>query len=211
MNRIATPALVIATCLATPALALDMRPAVERPAPILHAGLLACDNGIYASAFVQQDRRRFGNEFDFPPNAQLSRVEFVHNGQTILHGPYVFDIELWDPVTCTFIGSADQLVASDAYGGPLTESFDLCPLGLHGSGRVAVMIDANSCAPDDDCYPDLGLDPTTRDCQWIITPGAPSICAFFPSTGDFLLRIELDACPTGAGEATWGDIKQRYR
>jgi len=210
MKNIAAVLVVTSSLVPGSAHALDLRPS-PGPIPVtFRAGLIACDNGFDYSSFVQDDSRRFGNEFHFPANAQLSRVEFVHKGYEILHGPYLFDIELWDPETCTFIDSADHLVAGDAFGGSIIEGFDLCPEGLSGSGRVAVVLDANSCYAPGDCYPALELDNTDRDCHWIITP-ALSSCVFFPGAGDFLLRIELDACPTGAARPTWGSLKQRYR
>ena len=211
--RLATTALVIASLLsAVSAFALDVRPPRAVTSPTFTLGSYVCDNGIDANAFFQDDSRRYGNEFDFGPNPQqISTVEFTHNGYQTLPGPYTFDIELWDPATCTFMGSADALAANDAYFGSITESFNICPEQLFAYGRVAVMIDANSCYAANDCYPDISFDNTLRDCQLIITPGTPSLCQTVPTLGDFLLRVGVNDCATGTRQATWGTVKSRYR
>ena len=212
--RLATTALVLASLLpAGAALAFDVRPLRTATNPNFTLNVLACDNGIDYNAFFQDDHRRYGNDFNFGPNpVQLSSVEFTHNGYFELFGPYLFDVELWDPATCTFIASADNLAANDAFYGPVTESFNLCPEQLFGHGLVSVVIDANSCYASNDCFPDISFDDEAPGtCNRIITPGSPNFCQNLPAVGDFLLRVDLNNCATGSRPATWGTIKSRYR
>lgn len=211
--RLATTALVLTSLLAAgSAFAFDARPLRISTNPNFTLTVLVCDNGIDYNAYFQDDSRRYGNDFDFGPNpVQLSSVEFTHNGYFTLFGPYAFDIELWDPATCTFMASADALAANDAYYGSITESFNVCPEQLYGWGQVAVMIDANSCYAPNDCFPVVSFDDEPRTCQRIITPGTPSLCQIDPGRGDFLLRVDVNNCATDSRPATWGTIKSRYR
>ena len=213
MRRFATTAVLLASLLsAVSAHAFDVaRPLQSHATPNFTLVAQVCDNGVNFNAFFQADIRRYGNEFNFGAGARLSSIEMVHDGWETLFGPYMFDVELWDVTTCTLIASADNLAASDAFDGAITESFNLCPFELEAAGAVGVMIDANSCSDPSDCYPDISWDNTTPECQWIITPGAPSLCQFSPTAGDFLLRVDLDNCPTPTRPVTWGTIKQKYR
>jgi hypothetical protein len=205
-------ALLASLLLAVPAFAFDTRTHYERSRPERTAGLMQCDSGVDLGAFFQADTHRYGNTFTFGPGiSQLTTVEITHHGYYLMPGPYAFDVELWDNETCTFMSSVDGLVASDAFDRVVTESFNVCPGNLIGSGRINVMIDPNSCDTPFDCYPDLEFDQLIPgSCQRIIN-AVTSKCQTGLQGGNFLLRISLDDCATPTVTHTWGAVKTRYR
>lgn len=212
MRRIATLlSLMASLILAASAFAFDQaRTPATNPSPDFVLAVQSCDNGVDNSAFFQDDAARYGNNFAFGASSLLSAIEFVHNGYGTVVGPYLFDVELWDDATCTFLGSVDNLFAPDAFTGSITSSFNLCAANLSASGSVNVVIDANSCFNPSDCYPDIEFDnqvPPT--CQRIVIPATPQ-CGQSANGGNFLLRVDLNNCPTPASKPSWGAIKVRY-
>jgi hypothetical protein len=211
MKRFATIASLTASLLlATTAFAFDQaRTPASNPSPDFVLAVQSCDNGIDASAFFQADDSRYGNNFAFGASSVLSSIEMVHNGYQTVVGPYSFDVELYDDATCTFISSADNLSAANAFSGSITETFNLCSFQLTAAGSVNVTIDANSCFDPTDCYPDVEFDNTVPPtCQRIVTPGPT--CVQSSNGGNFLLRVDLNNCPTPASKPSWGAIKVRY-
>lgn len=205
-------------CLATSAMAVDLNKRATGQIPAGTTGFtldanFTCDNNSPSSAWFQADNQRFGNVFTFPAGSQLSRLEFVHFGFSTLVGPYNYDLELWDPTTCTLINTANGLSAANAFSTIQTEIEDLCARNLFASGTVAVTVDANSCFDPTDCYPDVLYD----DNLFVVCPiivDVPTVTCLDVSdqAGPFMLRVDYDTCPpTSTVPSSWGKVKSLYR
>jgi hypothetical protein len=211
-----TTAFLVLTSLlvASSAMAVDFTPKGKVPTggrpPVLNLGVLGCDNGNAFSAYYQGTDERFGNRLSFGASAQLSTVEFAHFGFGF-PGPYLYDLEMWDPTSCTMIVSVDNLVAGDASASIQVETIPLCLQGIQLSGDVLVTLDPNTCLDPTDCYPDLIYDDQVNiACPYGISATAFPSCINL-STGAFLLRAEIDGCPTPSVSRTWGAVKSLYR
>jgi hypothetical protein len=216
MRRLATAFLVLAgLAVASTAMAVDFDQKTVMPEGITLnftlAQVLACDNGTANNAYFQADVARYGNLFNLGSSARLSHLEFAHYGFGF-SGPYNYDIELWDPTSCTVIATVDGLVAQDAADFFVVESVDLCPRQLVASGNVIVAIDANSCAVPSDCYPDVLFDTQINVLCPFIVDAAGGVCIdVSDQSGPFLLRLEIDNCAVPVKPGTWGALKQLYR
>ena len=222
MSKVATTTLVLAGLLAaTSALALDL-PRKNQPLPggthLLRpesaTAILGCDNGNTENAYFQDTNHRLGNLFNFGGGAVLSTVTFAHYGFGFA-GPYNYDIELWDPVSCTFIAARNGLVAANAAAAIRTETVNLCPQNFFVTGNVIVTIDPNTCAAPNDCYPDMLYDDQLNVfCPIIVDATVPAAADCYDQssvTGPFLLRVETNNCPTPTKQGSWGDVKVLYR
>jgi len=219
MEKIATALLVtLALTAATSAMALDLHrrsgtvPSRDLGTQSITA-FIGCDNGVLNSAYFQKDTERLGNLFDFGGGALLSRITFAHYGYGF-SGPYSYDIELWDPLSCTFIASRDNLTAADAATSVIVEDVNLCQDNLFAVGLVAVTLDPNSCIGANDCYPDLIFDDQIDViCPFVIADATtlPVCIDASPYNGPFVLRTELDNCATPSKRPTWGQMKAHYR
>ena len=175
--------------------------------------VLGCDDNVANNAYYQATDDRLGNMFSFGSGAALSAVGFWHYGYG-LSGPYNYDIEIWDPVTCTYVTGKNGLSAADAAASPTFTVADLCPDNIYLTGDLAVTIDPNTCAAPNDCYPDLLFDDQLNVfCPIIINNASTSPACYDVQTfnGPFLLRIDTNNCPTPAKTRSWGDLKQIYR
>ena len=220
MNRLATTLLVIVClCAATSAMALDLQsrgthagsgPLVR---PASSTAVLGCDDGVDNSAWYQNTDDRIGNLFDFGTGAVLSSVEFTHFGYGFA-GPYNYDVEVWDPASCTFVGAKNGLVAGNAAGQSATESVDMCSAGLYLTGYQMVTIDPNTCLNPGDCYPDVEFDDQLNvQCPVIIALAttAPACYDISSQGGPFLLRVGTNGCATPTKHNSWGQLKSVYR
>jgi hypothetical protein len=224
MKRLVTTCCVVVGLLAaTSAMALDLHrhgtlPQGLRPVHMLSAtSVLGCDNGVAFSSYYQATDDRLGNLFNFGTGSVLSAVSFEHYGWG-LAGPYDYDIEIWDPASCTFVIAKNGLVAADAADNPAVEIVDLCSSGMYLSGDMLVMIDPNTCIPGGpagtDCYPDLMFDNQSDVfCPVIINSAESSPACYDVSSfnGPFLLRIEINNCATPTNRESWGHLKSIYR
>lgn len=216
MRRLATAFLVLAgLAVASTAMAVDFDQKTVMPEGITLnftlAQVLACDNGTPNSAYFQADAARYGNLFNLGSGARLSHLEFAHYGFGF-SGPYNYDIELWDPTSCTVIATVNGLVAQDAAEAIAVESVDLCPRNLVASGNVIVAIDANSCANPTDCYPDVLFDTQINVlCPFVVDVAGGACVDVSDQSGPFILRLEIDNCAVPVNPGTWGALKQLYR
>jgi hypothetical protein len=227
MKKLATAAFaVLALTAATSALALDVHqpvngtrvinptktlPRVLSPTHI-HA-FVGCTDGVPASAYYFYADDRMGNLFDFGTGTQLTKLQFAHYGYGT-PGPYDYDIELWDPFSCTFISSKNNLVAADAAASIQVETVDLCSANLYSTGLTVVTIDANTCNDPTDCYPDLLYDDQIDVfCPVIISNASTSAACYDVSgfNGPFLMIGEFNNCTSGIKQTTWGNLKNIYR
>lgn len=222
MPKFATTSLVVLGLLAaTSALALDL-PRKNQPIPgqarLLRpesaTAILGCDDGTPDNAYFQDTNWRVGNLFNFGAGALLSTVEFMHYGYGFA-GPYAYDIELWDPVSCTFIAAVNGLSAANAANAVQVETVNLCPQSLYVAGNVIVALDPNSCLAANDCYPDLMYDAQINVfCPVIVDATVPAAADCYDQSsvsGPFLLRVETNNCPTPTKQGSWGDVKVLYR
>lgn len=215
MRRASTVLMVLAAlCVASTALALDPTPRTGTPpggsVPFSLNTILFCDNAIQNNAFFQNDTDRYGNKFNFGLNGVLSNIEFAHFGFGFA-GPYSYDIELWDPASCTVISTVNGLVAGDAANATRVEQVNVCANNLVASGDVIVAIDANSCLVPNDCYPDLWFDSQIGVVCPYIVQGGVTCTDISGQAGPFLLRIDINNCGTPTMPSTWGGLKQIYR
>jgi hypothetical protein len=216
MKRFAIAFVVLASlALASSAPAIDFNQKSVMPettAPdFTMAQVLACDNGNPQSAYFQSDVGRYGNLFNLGNGARLSHLEFAHFGFGF-PGPYNYDLELWDPTSCTLVLAVNGLVAQDAANDIMVESVDLCPRNLTAAGNVIVAIDANSCATPSDCYPDVLYDPQLNVfCPVIVDASTGQCFDVSADSGPFLLRLEIDNCAVPTVPKTWGAVKNIYR
>lgn len=222
MRKMATTSLVLLGLLAaTSAFALDLprkggAPDGQFQTRMLESvnAVLGCDNGNLENAYFQDANWRIGNLFDFGSGALISSIEFVHYGFGF-PGPYNYDIELWDPTSCTFISSVNGLVAADAAAAPEAELVSLCPQNLYVTGPVIVAIDPNTCADPTDCYPDIIYDDQIGVfCPVIVDATNPAAADCYDQSsvsGPFLLRVETNNCPVPAKSGSWGSVKVLYR
>jgi hypothetical protein len=175
--------------------------------------VFGCDDDIFYNAYYQATDDRFGNLFDFGGGAVLSEVAFAHYGFGF-SGPYNYNLEIWDPTSCTFVVAKNNLVAADAAGGPVAEDVLTCGDNIFLAGTMLVAIDPNTCLASNDCYPDLLFDDQLNvACPMIINnvstgPVCSDVSQF---SGPFLLRVATDQCPTPARTHSWGQLKAIYR
>jgi hypothetical protein len=173
--------------------------------------ILACDNGTPSSAYFQDDTGRYGNRFSFGGGASIKTLTFAHFGFGF-SGPYNYDIEFYDPASCTIIDSVDGLVAADAASAVQVEVVDLCPENIVLSGDVLVTIDSNSCLDPTDCYPDVLFDTQVGVfCPYVVFPAAFACFDVSAQSGPFLLRVETDCPGVPVAPKSWGSVKQIYR
>ena len=176
--------------------------------------IVGCDDGYLWSSWYQNADDRLGNLFDFGTGAQLSTVAFYHYGWGF-SGPYQYDLEVWDPVSCTQVATvAAGLTALDAAASSVVEVVNACPSDLHFTGVMMVGIHPLTCISATDCYPDLVYDDQTDVfCPVIIGNASTSPVCYDVSAnaGPFVFRCELDNCPVPAKRATWGQLKSSYR
>jgi hypothetical protein len=216
MKRLATALFVLAgLAVASSALAVDFDHKTVMPQntdlEFTLVAVLACDNGNANSAYYQLNTSRYGNLFSFGSGARLSALAFAHYGFGFA-GPYNYDIELWDPTSCTPVAAVNGLVAQDAANDLVVETVDLCPQQLTVQGNLIVAIDANSCASPSDCYPDVIFDNQINvACPWIVDAATNTCYDVSDQNGPFILRVEIDNCPVPVVPGTWGALKQRYR
>ncbi|HTO89610.1 MAG TPA: hypothetical protein VMJ70_00640 [Candidatus Sulfotelmatobacter sp.] len=222
MRKLATAFLVLLglSLLAANGFALDLRrhsmPSnrqVHLHSPAMIQAVLGCDDGYVFNAYYQNSDDRLGNYFSFGATARLSRVAFAHYGFGF-SGPYQYNLEVWDPASCTFVTGKNGLVAQDAASDVAVEDVDLCSDNIMVSGYMMIMIDPNSCLAPDDCYPDLMFDDQVDvACPVIINNAstAPECFDISPYSGPFLLRVETDNCPVPAKKTSWGELKTLYR
>ena len=216
MKRFAIAFVVLASlALASSAPAIDFDQKSTMPEIIAPnftmAQVLACDNGNAASAYYQDDTGRYGNYFSLGGGARLSHLEFAHYGFGF-SGPYNYDLELWDPTSCTMVLAVNGLVAQDAANDIMVESVDLCPRNLTAAGNLVVALDANSCSTPADCYPDLLFDNQVNVfCPVIIDASTGQCFDASADSGPFLLRLEIDNCAVPTLPKTWGAVKNIYR
>lgn len=222
MPKFATTSLVLIGLLAaTSALAYDLQ---RKDLPIPGHGrlmrpesataILGCDNGTAFSAFFQGTNDRLGNVFNFGAGAIISTVEFAHYGFGT-PGPYNYDLELWDPTSCTFISAVNGFVAADAASAVQVEVLNLCPENLYVAGDVIVALDPNTCPAPNDCYPDLLFDDQINVfCPVVVDATLPAAADCYDQSsvaGPFLLRVETNNCPTPTKQGSWGNVKVLYR
>jgi hypothetical protein len=220
MKRLVTMCFVVVGLLAaTSAMALDLHSRTSLPRalnltrPMTATVVLGCDDGNAYNAYYQATDDRLGNLFDFGTSSMLGTVNFAHYGWGIA-GPYDYDIEVWDPTSCTMVAAKNGLVASDAADAVGVETVDLCSSGIVLSGNMVVTIDPNSCVAPNDCYPDLMYDDQIDVfCPVIINNAttAPACYDVSPYNGPFLLRIGLNTCATPTHRESWGHLKSIYR
>jgi hypothetical protein len=175
--------------------------------------VFGCDDGIFYNAYFQNSDDRLGNLFDFGSGAVLSEVTFAHYGYGF-SGPYNYDLEIWDPASCTFVVAKNNLVASDAANNVAVEDVGTCADNIFLAGTMLVAIDPNTCLAPNDCYPDLLFDDQIDVACPMIINNASTVPACFdisPFSGPFLLRVATDECPTPARPHSWGQLKAIYR
>jgi hypothetical protein len=218
-RTVTTLCLAAAVLTFSSAFALDMAtktlsPDNRQPVSLNSAqAILGCDDGNAASAYFQLTDARYGNLFDFGSGAVLSEVAFAHFGFGF-SGPYNYDLEIWDPASCTFVVAKNGLVAGDAANAIASEDILLCPDNIFVAGEMVVTIDPNSCLAPDDCYPDLLFDDQINvACPVVVNNASTSpVCIDVSSqSGPFLLRVATDECPTPTKSHSWGQIKSIYR
>jgi hypothetical protein len=221
MRKTATTLLVLLGLFAaTSAFAVDVKKAgLPTPRPVrLNATAilntpLGCDDGVEYNAYFQNTDDRIGNVFSFGSGATLSRLSFEHFGFGF-PGPYNYNIELWDPTSCTFVAAKNGLIAQDAANDFVFEDVDLCSDNIHVAGDMIVTIDPNSCAAPNDCYPDVLFDDQLEVfCPVIINDASTSPACFdvSPISGPFILRVDINNCPVPAKKTSWGELKTLYR
>jgi len=221
MKRTATTCLVLAGFLAaTSAWALNIptpqatQPhGARQPLPLNANAVLGCDDGVTWSGWYQNADDRLGNVFNFGAGAVLSTVSFVHYDYGNA-GPYSYSLDVWDPASCTFVATKSGLVASDVKYTNVTESVDMCGLGLRLTGSMFVGIHPQTCLSPTNCYPDLVWDNQLGVvCPVIINNAstAPVCNDISGYGGPFLLRVATDGCATPARRDTWGQLKTIYR
>jgi len=199
--------LLVGLAVAPAARAADLTYKTPRPAPTkIGAGISTfgqCDNGVLNSAFFEHDDRRYGNSFNFPSGSWLSYVQFAHHGWQTLHGPYDYDIELWDQASCTMVGAANGLTAADAYDSDQVELVNVCAEQIVLSGDVIVAINPNSCFTPSDCYPDLYFDDQLEvACPWVVDATTGQCTDVSPDGGPFVLRVGYNSCTGGVESAS---------
>jgi hypothetical protein len=218
---VTTSLVLLSLIVASSALALDL-PRKNQPIPGDARSLrlesvnavLGCDDGVADNAYFQDTNWRLGNLFDFGGGAVISTLQFVHFGYGFA-GPYNYNIELWDPTSCTLISGVNGLVAQNAATALMVETVGLCPQNLYASGPVMVTIDPNSCLAANDCYPDLMYDDQIGVfCPVIVDATVPAAADCYDQSsvsGPFLLRVETNNCPTPSRPGSWGGVKVLYR
>jgi hypothetical protein len=140
-------------------------------------------------------------------------VDFVHYDWGNA-GPFAYDLEVWDPASCTLVAGKYGLVAADVPNTNVTESVDMCSAGIHVAGTMVVAINPNTCVSATDCYPDLVFDDQMNvQCPVIINNAStsPACNDLSPYGGPFLLRVGVNNCVVPTRRDSWGQLKSIYR
>lgn len=220
MKRVLTSAFVLAGLLAAvSAYAIDLHPhGVQaspqsgKPATTVN-DVLGCDDGVTWNGWYQGTDDRLGNLFDFGAGGVLSTVSFTHFDYSTA-GPYDYNVEIWDPASCTRVAGRNGLVAASSVWTNTLETVDMCDNGIFVSGSLIVAIDPNTCNSPTDCYPDLVFDDQLGVfCPVIINNASTAPACYDVSAygGPFLLRASVDECVTPTHTPSWGQLKSMYR
>jgi len=219
MKRLATTMCVVAGLLvATSAMAINLQRAPQSAStranrPMDAAATLGCDDGVTWGGWYEGADDRLGNTFNFGSGSTLSRVTFTHYDYSTV-GPYDYDLEVWDPSSCTFASRKAGLVAANSVYTNTTEIVDTCPDALYLSGSMLVAVHPKTCNTPTDCYPDLVYDNQLNvACPVIINNASTAPVCYDVSSyaGPFLLRVDINDCPTPVHRGTWGQLKSVYR
>jgi len=206
-------ALLFVAGLAAPALAYDMKGNVHHQGPQGPRMFYQCDDGNLDNGYYENQYVAYGNAFDVSASpGPLSWISFVHFGWFTLHGPYNYNIRVYDDLTCTQMCLIGPLEAADAYDHDEIEMEDLCTYQCMLTGPSAITVEPLSCYSSTDCYPDLYFDQTgpMDGCDRIIDINAPDCTPVL--NGDFVLQVTVDECtPVPAEQVNWGTLKAIYR
>ena len=71
-----------------------------------------------------------------PAGTLISRIGFWYSGWQAMHGPYPYDLELWDVAACERLWTKPGRWAPDAPDGPAHREVNLCGEHLTGSGSM---------------------------------------------------------------------------
>lgn len=211
--------LALGAVLAVPALALDLQshPNQVNPTRIVQPtsafSVLGCDNGVTWGGWFQYADDRLGNVFNFGSGGALSSVSFTHYDYGTV-GPYNYDVEVWDPASCTLVAGKYNLVAASSVYTNTVETVSFCGTGINVAGSMFVGIHAKTCNSPTDCYPNLVYDNQLFvACPVIINDATTAPACYDVSAygGPFLLRTTVNECSTPTNGATWGRLKSIYR
>lgn len=211
----------VAACLtlAAPSFARDLQRHPDQTTParlpqqMTAHSILGCDNGVTWSGWFQYADDRLGNVIDFGAGGTLSSVTFDHYDYSTV-GPYAYDLEVWDPTSCTLVAGKYNLSAASSVFTNTFETVNLCGTGITVSGPTFVGIHPKTCNSPTDCYPNLVFDSQLNvACPVIISNAstAPFCGDVSPFGGPFLLRAAVNECTTPSLDRTWGQLKSYYR
>ncbi len=191
----------------------DMPPGATAAQSTYQCWLGAPDN-----SFIQMPLERYGVGWQLPQGSLLSRVGFIYSGWQDTHGPYPYDLELWNVTTCQRVWTKSGLWAPDAFDGPAYCEVELCGEGLVVGGDMALLVHPlmersgtmwpmlmTEWGAEQGCmsYVDR-LDPQ------IPPPWQQTSCS--RSTGmTFMFSLDINDCPVPTTRRSWGGLKTHYR
>ena len=154
-------------------------------------------DGSAYSGFSQKFEKGYGVVFDLSgyQNVALDSVDFAHYGWQFEHGPYYYNLHVYDWKNKQEILTLYNLEAGDSYSSILWEE-GIVLGGLEGSDSVGVFVEPLSGA-DYEALPGLltdGSAPARTNTSFIIDINDPfnnytELSSAYPNMGDFLVNL----------------------
>jgi hypothetical protein len=179
---------------------------------------LQCWVGVPDNSYVQEELYRYGVAWQLPAGTVMSRIGFWYSGWQDTHGPYPYDLELWDVAACERLRTKTGLWAPDAFDGPAYCEVDLCGEHFGGGGELAILV-RPLMARSGTMWPMLLTESTgEQGCVSYFNRLDPTIpppwqqTACNRSTGvNFLFSLNVNECPVPVTRSSWGSLKAHYR
>jgi hypothetical protein len=213
----ALAALGLLAAVATPGLAIDVRGPNHHDAPFAGDPRVAysCDEGFLDNGYFQDNLTAYSNAFAGVVAGPLTTIEYWHYAWFEVHGPYDYNVLVYDEDTCTEICAIGPLQAADAYDHDELESENLCDFGCNVDGNVVVGVQPLTVSPFGYYHPTVYFDQTGAfdGCDRLVDVASGVGCDTPFMNGDFTIRIAVDECDGGTPTETtsWSQIKSEYR
>ncbi len=104
--------------------------------------VISYNDGIPRGVWAPGEKHALGVVFDLSafPNATLEEIDFAHYSREKVHGPYYYNIHIYDLDSMTVIARIDSLIAGDSYDTPRIEL--AVPLGsIKAHNTVGIFIE----------------------------------------------------------------------
>lgn len=171
--------------------------------PDVYLSDLHYHDSLATDAMTQEASRGYGVVFDLQsyPEGTLETLDFNYTGRQTLHGPYYYNLQLYDWDADTSIATFDSLTVPDAFDGPAWhQDVSLSSIPVDGVPLIGLFLEPLSGSASD-AYPAFSTDgstPADSGRNYSITAETLSDPTDLHTTsyGDFLMNLEI-ASPAG--------------